>query len=72
MSVPLVHGGVGGEEIEEAVTDTPEPEGDIFKDFPAEGETMDSSSDSSEAGGAKEDEDKDKKVDPFANTELED
>ena len=30
-----------GEEIEEAVQDPPEPEGDIFKAFPAEGETED-------------------------------
>jgi len=64
----------GGEEIEEAVQETPEPKEDIFKDFPAEGEAEDSPSDSSEADGVKEDgkEDEDKKVDPFANTELED
>jgi N utilization substance protein A len=58
------------EPTEEAVEEPATVEGDIFKDFPAEGEA-----DDAEAGAAEgnEDEDgKEKKLDPFANTDLED
>jgi len=60
-----------GEKIDEAVEDPPEVKGDIFKDFPAEAETEDSAGEDSDATDAGDDADE-KKVDPFANTELED
>jgi len=60
--------GEDGEGAEEAPAPTEE---DIFKDFPAESEE---DADSGSAGDdlADGDDDKDKKVDPFANTELDD
>jgi N utilization substance protein A len=57
--------GADGEAVDEAVVETPEPAADIFKDFPAEGEVGGD-------GEAAADDDEEKKVDPFANTELED
>jgi len=61
--------GADGEDIEEAVKEPQVPEGDIFKDFPAEDDGEDA------ASGAKDGDEKDdeeKKPDPFANTELDD
>ena len=60
------------DESAEAEDETPAPtEEEIFKDFPAEGEEgADSKSADDEKAG--DDDDKDKKLDPFANTELDD
>ena len=50
--------------------------GDIFKDFPEEGVPDDPAAEIGDDGGDKKedggDEDKDKKLDPFANTDLDD
>ncbi len=64
----LVDEKVAGEDIEEAVVEPPEPEEDIFKDFPDE----DGKDAPSGAKGGDEKDDEDKKLDPFANTELDD
>jgi len=56
---------IGDGDVDEAVKETPEPKTDIFKDFP------DGTEDGDEAAAAGE-ADEEKKVDPFANTELED
>jgi len=61
--------GVGGK-IDEAVEEPPAVKGDIFKDFPTDDGGEESSSKAAEAD--EEGDDKDKKLDPFANTELED
>jgi len=58
------------DESAEAEDETPAPtEEEIFKDFPAESEE---GADSKSADDGKAGDDKDKKLDPFANTELDD
>jgi N utilization substance protein A len=68
----LDEAGGDGEAIEEAVEEPAMVEGDIFKDFPDEGEGEDTDSESSGADGKEDDDDEGKKIDPFANTELDD
>ena len=68
----LDEAGGDGEAIEEAVEEPAMVEGDIFKDFPDEGEGKDTDSETSGADGKEDDDDEGKKIDPFANTELDD
>jgi len=68
----LAEAGGDGEAIEEAVEEPATVEGDIFKDFPDEGEGKDTDLETSGADGKEDDDDEGKKIDPFANTELDD
>jgi N utilization substance protein A len=68
----LEEAGGDSEAIAEAVEEPATVKGDIFKDFPAEDQGEDSASETSGDDGQENEGDQGKKLDPFANTELDD